>query len=206
MNVNDSKKTVQYNKGNNISPVGFIFACPGQKEQAAQKVVSGSTGNNLNLLISSLSGTSNSSVRLLFPTTDRYDYLITNASEIIHYPAHDGRSLPTRKEYMTERNIERLCDELKNLRLVIAFGVQAKEVAQAVEKAYKEKGVEQSPHFITSLPHLSFLSLNRIAVDVNGEPILRGDKDGTWKRIEVVRMALEKEIMAMNNEKKNNKE
>lgn len=186
---------VQYNKGKDISSVGFIFACPGQKEMLAQKVVAGSTGNNLNLLLCSLSASSNSAIKSLFPSIDRYDYLITNASDIVHYPALDGYSLPSRKEYMNEKNIERLCAELKNLKLVIAFGTQAKEVSQAIENAYRNKCVVKKPCFITLLPHLSFLSLNRIGLDVNGVPILRGDKDGTNKRIEVVKAMLEQQIL-----------
>ena len=32
---------INYNKGNNISSVAFMFACPGQKEQEAGRVVAG---------------------------------------------------------------------------------------------------------------------------------------------------------------------
>lgn len=188
---------VQYNKGKNISPVAFMFACPGQKEQEAGRVVAGNTGKNLNLLLSLLSHSSNIHISGLFPSTDRYDYLITNASNFIHYPALDGSSLPTKKEYMKEENIERLCEELKNVRCVIAFGTQAKDVSVAVEAAYKKKNAAQAPIFITSLPHLSFLSLNQISVDVNGDRIMKGDKNGTAKRMEVVKEKLERELKVL---------
>ena len=189
-----SNLTVNLNKGINISPVAFMFACPGQKEQEAGRVVAGSTGKNLDRLLSSLSQSSNIQLRALFPSTNRYDYLITNASNIIHYPALDGRSLPLKKEYMKEKNIERLREELKDVRFVIAFGTQAKEVSAAVAAAYESKNTEQRPFFITSLPHLSFLSLNQISRDVSGDEIMKGDNEGTTKRIEVVREMVEKAI------------
>jgi uracil-DNA glycosylase len=194
-----TKPTVQYNKGKSISPVAFMFACPGQKEQQAGRVVAGSTGNNLNLLLSSIAHSSDVSVRALFPSTDRYDYLITNASNIIHYPALDGKSLPLRSEYMKEENIERLCEELKDIQLVIAFGTQAKDVSAAVAAAYGAKNIKQHPSFITSLPHLSFLSLNQISRDVNGNEIMKGDKEGTAKRINVIKERLEKAIKEATN-------
>lgn len=195
MDTNTINNRVQYNKGENISPVGFIFACPGQKERAAQRVVAGNTGNNLNLLLSSLSKSSNYVIRSLFPSSNRYDYLITNASNIIHYPALDGRSLPSRKEYMSKENIDRLCSEIADLKYIIAFGAQAKDVAQALKIEYKNRGNASSKVFITALPHLSFLSLNQIRFDINGDRILRGDKSATAKRIEVLRTVLEKEIL-----------
>lgn len=187
---------VNYNKGNSVSPVAFMFACPGQKEKEAGRVVAGSTGKNLDRLLSCLSHSSNIQISELFPSANRYDYLITNASNIIHYPALDGKSLPAKSEYTREENVERLCDELKNARFVIAFGIQAKEVSAAVAAAYEKKDMCQKPIFITSLPHLSFLSLNQISCDVNGERIMKGDKEGTNKRIEVVREKVVRELAA----------
>ena len=61
-------------------------------------------------------------------------------------------------------------------------------------KEFEKQKKGQMPIFITSLPHLSFLSLNQISCDVNGMPIARGDREGTEKRIEVVREQLHKEL------------
>ena len=36
-----------------------------------------------------------------------------------------------------------------------------------------------------SLPHLSFLSLNQNSRDINGDKIMKGNKEGTAKRMEV---------------------
>ena len=177
------KETVAYNKGKNISPVAFMFACPGQQEQKAGKVVAGATGKNLNLLLSVLMESENESVRALFPSADRYDYLITNSSDIIHYPALDNTSLPARSEYSDDANLNRLYRELDHCAYVIAFGVQAKEACALLEHKYAMREVSPRPKFITSLPHLSLLALNRIPEDDKGEKIMRGDPEATLKRI-----------------------
>ena len=70
---------IEYNKGNNVSSVAFMFACPGQKEQAAGRVVAGATGKNLDMLLSVLMESENIKISSLFPSANRYDYLITNA-------------------------------------------------------------------------------------------------------------------------------
>ena len=96
---------IYFNKGTDISHVAFMFACPGQKEEKAGKVVAGNTGKNLNLLLSVLSASENENIRALFPSENRYDYLITNSSDIIHYPALDGTSLPSKSEYADDANL-----------------------------------------------------------------------------------------------------
>jgi len=177
---------ISYNKGKNISPVAFMFACPGQKEQAAGKVVAGATGKNLNTLLAILAGSENEKIRSLFPSEDRYDYLITNASDTVHYPALDKTSLPSKSEYSDDANLNRLYGELDHVKYVIAFGAQAKDVSRLVEYKYKMREVTPRPVFITSLPHLSLLALNQISEDINGERIERGDKEATRKRLTVV--------------------
>ena len=177
---------IDYNKGKNISPVAFMFACPGQKEQAAGRVVAGATGKNLNTLLSILAEIENEKIRTLFPSADRYDYLITNASDTVHYPALDKTSLPSKKEYGAEENVARLCGELEEVKYVIAFGAQAKDVSSLAKSRYALQNTAVCPVFITSLPHLSLLALNQISEDVNGERIERGDKEATHKRLTVV--------------------
>ena len=117
-------KKIAYNKGKNISPVAFMFACPGQKEEKAGRVVAGATGKNLDLLLSVLAESENEKIRALFPSSDRYDYLITNSSDIIHYPALDNTSLPSKGEYSDDANLNRLYKELDHMNYVIAFGIQ----------------------------------------------------------------------------------
>ncbi|MBE6655229.1 MAG: hypothetical protein E7608_07270 [Ruminococcaceae bacterium] len=177
---------IKYNPGKGISPVAFMFACPGQKEQQAGRVVSGMTGKNLNTLLSILSKNDDERVRALFPSEDRYDYLITNASDIVHYPALDNTSLPSKSEYSDDANLNRLYHEFDHTKIVIAFGAQAKEASKLVAYKYEMREVTPRPKFITSLPHLSLLALNQISEDVNGNHIEKGVPDATHKRLEVV--------------------
>ena len=177
--------TVQYNKGKNISPVAFMFACPGQKEEEAGRVVAGATGKNLDRLLSILSRSEKEEIRNLFPSSDRYDYLITNSSNIIHYPALDSRSLPSKMEYSKEENMGRLAIELSDAKFVIAFGKEAKDASLMLQR-YFRRFLLPSPSFILSIPHLSFLSLNQISEDKEGNKIEKGDPKGTEKRLEVV--------------------
>ncbi len=186
---------IRYNPGNGVSPVAFMFACPGQKEYEAGKVVSGITGKNLNTLLSILSKHENEKIRALFPSESRYDYLITNASDTVHYPALDKTSLPPRSEYIDDANLNRLYHEFEHSEYVIAFGVQAKEAAKLVEYKYDMREVSPRPHFVTSLPHLSLLSINQISEDVNGVHIEKGDREATHKRLEVVAQKLVENLM-----------
>lgn len=186
---------ITYNKGNNISSVAFIFACPGQKEEAAGKVVAGATGKNLDRLLSILSSSQISEVRRLFPSSNRYDYLITNSSDIIHYPALDGISLPSKKEYREEKNVERLFSELSDSRYIISFGQQAKDVLFNVSHLFHKRGISPSPNLICNIPHLSFLSLNQIKEDKEGKKIEKGDPEATEKRLKVVAGMVENALM-----------
>lgn len=186
---------IYFNKGTDISYVAFMFACPGQKEEKAGKVVAGNTGKNLNLLLSVLSASENENIRALFPSENRYDYLITNSSDIIHYPALDGTSLPSKSEYADDANLNRLFHELENSKYVVAFGNQAKEASKLVSLKYDMREIYPKPVFITSLPHLSLLALNQISTDTDGNRIEKGEKDATLKRIKVVAKMLETSIM-----------
>ena len=188
-------KTIQYNEGKNISSVAFMFACPGQKEEKAGKVVAGATGKNLNRLLSILSCSEKEEIRNLFPSPERYDYLITNSSNIIHYPALDFRSLPSKEEYSEEKNVERLCEELSDMKYVITFGKEAKEASILVKEKFLSHNLP-SPSFILSIPHLSFLSVNQIKEDREGKKIEKGDPKGTEKRMEVIAEKIEKEILS----------
>ncbi|MGN1095936.1 MAG: hypothetical protein ACI4QR_06065 [Eubacteriales bacterium] len=186
---------ILYNHGKGISPVAFMFACPGRKEQEAGRVVAGATGKNLNMLLSVLSHSENEKIRELFPSEDRYDYLITNSSDKIHYPALDDRSLPTKEEYSDDANLNRLYHEFENTHYVIAFGQQAKDAAKLVSYKYDMREVSPKPVFITSLPHLSLLSLNQISHDISGAKIEKGDPEATLKRIKVVAKMLEESLI-----------
>lgn len=184
--------TVPYNKGKGISTVGFMFACPGQKEMNDGCVVAGTTGKNLDRLLAILVASENEDIRRLFPSSDRYDYLITNASNIVHYPALDATSLPSNREYQHPDNLARLRDELKGLDYLITFGVQA-HIASELLKDPTRSCAPIAAHLIR-LPHLSLLSLNQISLDREGKRIAPGASNATELRLKVVASILEKKI------------
>ena len=179
-----NKPTVEYNKGNNQNTVAFVFACPGQKEMQQGRVVAGKTGENLNTLLHILSNSS-PLLHSLFPTSDRYYYRITNASNLVHYPALNAVSVPHKREYLTDVNVQRILSELSGSTLVLAFGQQARELMMYVADNF-------SVNFsIVYLPHLSLLSLNQIPFTVDGRRIERGEKDATVRRLEVVAIKIQ---------------
>lgn len=173
----DNVKTVKRNDGKSSIRTAFIFSCPGQEEEKSGRLVNGQTGKNLDLMLSFLK----EDYPELFPSSDRYDYRITNSSEIVHYKAHDGRSEPKPQEISSDQNIERLKSDLDGYSCIIIFGRCAEIATELLKKKY---GMENTI-FLRSR-HLSFLSLNSsIKTDVNGEPITKGDPDATKKRIRV---------------------
>lgn len=174
--MEEKKLTVKRNEGREDIKTAFIFSCPGQEELKSGRLVNGQTGKNLDLMLSIL----NKSHPDIFPSCDRYDYRITNSSEMVHYKAYDNRSEPSSKEITDSANIERLKQDIEGYDYIITFGRSAALAAEHVKNKYGFEGVS----FMYS-QHLSFLSLNSsIKTDINGDPIIRGDKNATFKRLE----------------------
>lgn len=169
--------TVKRNEGKKEIKTAFVFSCPGQEELKSGKLVNGQTGKNLDGMLSILK----QQYPDIFPSADRYDYRITNSSENVHYKALDNRSEPKTKEITAPENLKRLYDDLCGYEYIITFGRCA---ALAVEEMLGNKNISGVKTMYSR--HLSFLSLNSsIKTDINGEPIPRGDKNGTYKRLEV---------------------
>lgn len=174
--MSDEILTVKRNEGRKDIRTAFIFSCPGQEELKSGKLVNGQTGKNLDMMLSIL----NKKYPEIFPSENRYDYRITNSSEQVHYKAYDNRTEPNAKEILSSENIMRLKEDIEGYEYIITFGRCAAMAAEECEKQY-DLGKTK---FMYS-QHLSFLSLNSsIKTDVNGEPIVRGQKDSTYKRLE----------------------
>src|SRR5690554_37339 len=75
LSKNISTKIVTYNNPKNDNKVGFIFSCPGFYEEERGRVCAGKTGKNLNCILEILG----KNLKNLFPSSDRYEYFITNA-------------------------------------------------------------------------------------------------------------------------------
>ncbi len=167
---------VRRNEGKEGIRTAFVFSCPGQQELKSGKLVNGQTGKNLDGMLAILG----KQYPDIFPSENRYDYRITNSSERVHFKAFDGRTEPQMKEITEKDNLLRLKNDLSGYKYVITFGRCAAAAVSEVCKMFDMKDV-----VIMYSQHLSFLSLNSsIKTDVNGDPIPRGDKNGTYKRLE----------------------
>ena len=152
------------------------------------KLVNGQTGKNLDLMLSIL----NKEYPEIFPSCFRYDYRITNSSEYVHYKAFDNRTEPKKDEILENDNLKRLADDIMDYKYIITFGRCASLAAEGCSKLF-----DMSDKVFIYSQHLSFLSLNSsIKTDINGEPIERGSKDSTYKRLEVAARKVTEQIFS----------
>lgn len=175
-----------YCKGKDIAKVAFVFICPGQEEKKEGKPVAGQTGKNLEILLSFL----NKSLPNVFPSTNRYDYRISNLSDEIWPKRKNGRTIPLISSIRTEKNIKRIIKEIEDCEIIIFFSKNKtyNKVIEEIERGLKRKQVIREMH-------LGFQSINRgIRCDKSGNELVRGDKGNTPKRLEVIAEKIKKEL------------
>ena len=170
----------------------MVFSCPGTEEKKSGKLVSGKTGENLDIILQYLYN----NLSCIFHSALRYDYRITNASNIVHPNETDKRTEPSIKEIKAASNLRRLYNEIKDFTYVISFGNRAE---RAVIECLKDK--EKIPIHIHCKYHLGLQSINRrIKKDINKNKISiqKNNKkisvDNNLKRLEVVYSELFSEI------------
>lgn len=174
-NIQDSYSlinTCHFNMGKKKNKVAFVFSCPGQNEEKAQKPVAGQSGKNLDTLLVYL----NKKNSTIFRYTDRYSYRITNAWDTVEFVSRTGRTEATKKEISTKENISRVKKELDGMDIVIFFG----------EKAQRIKNLIDFSGIILTIRHLSPKSINQIEQDIEGVNLVKGQSVNTQKLIEVV--------------------
>ena len=101
--------------------VAFVLSAPGQHEEKAARPAAGITGINLDQVLVELNIYDPS----VFPSVDRYYYLITNASSKILYKGKDGRTEDTAVEITRASNITRILHEIGDCPIVILCGAKA---------------------------------------------------------------------------------
>lgn len=189
----DAIRSCYFERGNK-SEVAIVLSCPGRWEERNNRPASGTTGKNLELLLSKLGA--------LIGIADlpRSDVTVTNAFTGIEYSASTGRTEASFEEVLQSENINRLNSELADIsQLVIFCGTRANAIAQCVSLRVGTKSAR--------IPHLGMQGINQITHDINGAPILsvadskaRGDnrsakkigQANTSRRIDVlVQRALE---------------
>jgi len=158
--------------------VAVVFSCPGRHEEAAGHPAAGSTGKNLEILLTLLGKALNRS------DLARVNVTITNAWPWVEYRGKTGRTEATAKEIRAAGNIARLQQELAEVTdFVIFCGERARSVSGYLR-------LERHPRFVF-VKHLGLRGLSLIRRDVAGEPIVaagRRDLQGTnnLRRLEVV--------------------
>lgn len=179
---NNTCGTVPFWEGENTD-IAFVFSCPGKEEEKTGRVVSGTTGRNLDILLETMCETSKDNS--IFRSANRYHYRITNASNIIHYKEKDNRTEPTCSEICSRENIDRLTRELSGYKIIITFGDKA-------NCAISLCGEQLTDAKIVSVQHLGMQSLNQIKNDEKNDPIINIGKlrtqgqINTQKRLRVV--------------------
>ena len=113
-------------KGDANNQVAFVLSTPGKFEGEAKCPVAGDTGDNMNAILKFL----NQSDSIHFPNTDRYQYLITNASTKVMHSTNDDKRTEDADSNITEtNNINRVRMEVKNCTIVILCGQKANLLA-----------------------------------------------------------------------------
>lgn len=175
---------VENNIGNN-SKVCFVFSCPGRHELINNKILCGSTGENLNTLLEFL----NKYLPKLFPWTERYKYDLLNATSVVHFRGLDDKTEGSKEEiFENKATFEEYVKSNKNLKYAILCGQKSKEL----KKIFGEKCIYSK--------HLSLMSLNHIDKDIDGKEISAEDindsKERTKKRIETIAKNIVNQINA----------
>lgn len=136
---------------NRESNVCFVLSCPGERELVKGKVCAGQTGENLGYILSYLHGKKEE----IFPSKNRYDYIIINASDKVHFHELTGNSEASREEIKDKKNIQRIKDifNAKQIEYVILFGKKAQSIRTIIEENDKKM------IFVDSI-HLSNQSIN----------------------------------------------
>lgn len=173
-----NRETVDYNKGR-INRIAFVFSCPGKEEQDNNKPVAGKTGCNLELLLKELK--KRDFIKEDF--RDRYDFIITNSHNEVHYKALNNRTEPLNSKIKEESNLSRLKKELKDAEIIICFGKKSKYALHQI----KDKLDEEAK--ILYSRHLGLMSLNQIKLE-------KGITNRTEERIKILAKDLIKQFQS----------
>lgn len=124
-----------YNRGR--YPVAFVFSTPGARELAAGRPVAGVTGENLDFGLHELHALD----PRRFPSTDRYDYRITNAhTEPLAASLGHRASEATPAQILAPDNLARVVAELAGCAIVVLCGQRAQLLAGTLAQAGRTLG------------------------------------------------------------------
>ncbi|WP_224981298.1 uracil-DNA glycosylase family protein [Geomonas agri] len=128
-----------YWEGPENNKIGFVLSTPGQDEENAKRPAAGATGENMNSILTHLHNWN----AALFPSTDRYQYRITNASTKIMYAGKgDGKTQDEDSNIITKTNIDRINEQMSICEVIILCGAKA----QLIENHIIGRIVVKAPH------------------------------------------------------------
>lgn len=169
------------------SQVCFILSCPGEKELLANKVCAGQTGENLEQIVFYL----NSYCRCIFPSLNRYDYNILNASNNVNFEALTNKPEEDDDVILSGKNIDRIekfFNKNKHVKYVVFCGDKAKLLVDEIRKFGKFK--------IAIIKHIGLKGINRtIKEDIDNKKISTLPQNSRTKaRLEVIAFNIWKQI------------
>ena len=145
---------VSSKKCKNGTKIACVFSCPGQEEEKTREYLSGTTGENLERLLSILNWMNPN----IFVSTDKKDYFLVNSSEHVYYKGYisnsDKRTTPYAYDIRSSENINRLQGELSNFAWVIAFGRNAEMALVESKISFIRAKCHIGDKGLTSLPNM----------------------------------------------------
>lgn len=143
-----AKKRVRFQEGASWNETAFVFSCPGQTEMNLGTVCAGTTGANLSMVLEYC----HEKRPDIFPSPSKGDYLITNASDLVHFKSMTNDTEASDEEIYAYENLQRLRNELNSKRIIICMGERA-------SSAVRQAGI--GGRVVCFEHHLSNQKLNR---------------------------------------------
>ncbi|MFJ7982185.1 uracil-DNA glycosylase family protein [Lysinibacillus xylanilyticus] len=154
--------------------ITIVLSCPGQEEEIENKPAAGKTGSNLGTVLATINGQNELS-------WNRRDVTITNAWNKVEYKGKTGRTEATKKEVLSDENLKRLYNEIKDTKeYIVAFGYLAEQVLEELNTKH------QLNVKVLSAPHLSLQRLNTSIVVPEPQRNTNTSSENNQYRLEVV--------------------
>ena len=163
------RSTPAYRRGDADFRTAFVLSAPGRREYEMQRPAAGETGTTINKGLQTFHGAE----PCMFPSLALDDYTRLNAWDRVEYIACTRRTEATDEEISHADNICRVARLLRNMDVVVAFGVKAQLV---VCRAW-------STGTLFTGDHPSLQRLNRIyRSDAATRAARREDRTSQWAR------------------------
>lgn len=155
-----------FSRGKNDA-IAFVFSCPGRLESECGYPAAGTTGRNLEQLLRLVSAGRSG------PPLARSEITIANSWDVVEYKRKTGRTEASDEEVLSNQNIERLAREVEHVTTLLVFCGRKATLAAG---GLFHRGLLPKNPAIAHICHLGGRSLNKIALDAQGNEILSVEK------------------------------